>query len=113
MVYSASNTKICVIGGGNIGTQFACAFANRGYSVNILSSRPQMYDGELEIVDENGSVVKGRAALVTSDYAEAVRGCRLILVTHPAFRFGEIASKLLPLVGSGRVICAVPGTGGI
>ena len=91
MKYSASDTGICVIGGGNIGTQFACAFASRGYSVRILSSRPGSYDGELEIVDENGRVTRGRTELVTSDYSEAVKGCRLIFVTHPAFRFGEIA----------------------
>ena len=33
--------KICIVGGGNLGTSMAADFASKGHSVSILTSRPQ------------------------------------------------------------------------
>ena len=33
--------KICIVGGGNLGTSMAADFASKGHTVNILTSRPQ------------------------------------------------------------------------
>lgn len=32
--------KICIVGGGNLGTAMAADFAAKNYAVNILTSRP-------------------------------------------------------------------------
>ena len=56
MSYTPEDTKIAVIGGGNIGTQLACVCASKGYEVRLLSSRPSLFSGDLEIVDENDTV---------------------------------------------------------
>lgn len=112
MIYQPEKTHITVIGGGNIGTQFACKCAQKGYCVNVFSSRPDMYDGSLEIVDEFGNVTNGILDKVTSDICEAIDGCQIIFVTHPAFRLSEIANQLLPYIKKGMVIFVLPGTGG-
>ena len=52
MKYMQKDINISVIGGGNIGTQFACMCASKGYDVYVLSSKPELFDGTLEIVDE-------------------------------------------------------------
>lgn len=39
--------KIAVIGGGNIGTQFACKCASKGYTVNVYTSKPDLFDEKL------------------------------------------------------------------
>lgn len=112
MSYTPENTKIAVIGGGNIGTQLACVCASKGYEVRLLSSKPSLFSGDLEIVDENDNVTRGHVSLVSSSYAEVVSGCRIVFVTHPAFRLKEVADSLLPFVSSDMVICVLPGTGG-
>lgn len=110
--YNPQNTKIAVIGGGNIGTQFACMSASKGYTVKIHSTKPEKYDCELEIINEASEITCGRVACVTADIAEAVRGCNIIIVTHPAFQLKKTADKLLPYVSSETNICVLPGTGG-
>lgn len=107
-----SDMGIAVIGGGNIGTQFACACAARGYKVSVCSSRPECYDGILEMVDEKQHVTTGRVRNVTSSIPEAVEGCDIVFVTHPAFMLQETADAMLPCIREGMIICMLPGTGG-
>ena len=111
-IYAQEQRKIAVIGAGNIGTQFACICASKGYIVNVHSSKPEHFDMELEIVNENNEVVKGKVAKVTSDMGEAVQGCSVLFVTHPAFQLKKTAELILPYVNDGMNICIIPGTGG-
>ena len=112
MIYTPKNTNIAVIGGGNIGTQFACVCASKGYKVNVFSSKPELYDGILEVVDEFEKVTVGKLNKVTSNIEDAVDGCQIIFVTHPAFRLKEVADQLLPYINGDMNICVIPGTGG-
>ena len=113
MQFNPDNTEIAVIGGGNIGTQFACICASKGYKVNVLSSKPDLYDGTLEVIDENDNVTTGVLNLVSSDIGEAVKGCKIIFVTHPAFHLKSVADSLLPYITSDMNIIVLPGTGGV
>ena len=112
MNYTHHNANIAVIGGGNIGTQFACICASKGYRVNLFSSKPEEYDGTLEIADEYENVTVGKLNNVTSDIRAAVDGCRIIFVAYPAFMLKELANKLLPFVKPDMNIGILPGTGG-
>ncbi|MBE6127836.1 MAG: hypothetical protein E7185_01025 [Erysipelotrichaceae bacterium] len=112
MNFNQENTSIAVVGGGNVGTQFACICAAKGYKVNVFSSKPELYNGTLEVVDEYENVTVGRLNKVTADIGEAVDGCQIIIVTHPAFRLRNIADQLLPYIKSDMNICVLPGTGG-
>lgn len=104
--------KIAVIGGGNIGTQFACICAAKGCCVNFHSSKPEQVSSLLEIVNEKNEVISGEINLVTSDMGTAVENCQIVFVTHPAFQLKETASKIRPFVHPEMSICVVPGTGG-
>lgn len=112
MSYTPINTKISIIGGGNIGTQFACKCASKGYCVNIFSSKPKLFSGTLEIIDENGKVTTGRINKASDSIESVLDGCRLVFVTHPAFRLKEVADQILPYVNTEMIICVLPGTGG-
>lgn len=112
MEYSVDKVNIAVIGAGNIGTQFACICASKGYSVNICSSKPELFDGSVTMIDEYGHETTGTINLVSSDIGEVVSDCRIIIVTHPAFRLREIADQILPFIDNKTSIVVVPGTGG-
>lgn len=112
MKYTPEHTNIAVIGGGNIGTQFACVCASKGYKVNVFSSKPELYDGTLEVVDEFEKVTVGKINKVTADIGEAVEGCQIIFVAQPAFMLGSAADKMLPYIKEDMNMCVLPGTGG-
>lgn len=107
-----SYKRISVIGGGNIGTQVACVCASKGCDVTVFSSRPDAYDGTLEIVDENECITAGKIKSVTSSLKDAIEESEFVFVTYPAFKLKELAEEMLPLVKKGIVICVMPGTGG-
>ncbi|MBR4626752.1 MAG: NAD/NADP octopine/nopaline dehydrogenase family protein [Ruminococcus sp.] len=104
--------KITVIGGGNIGTQFACMCAAKGYNVNVFCSKAKQFSDEIEIVNEFEEITCGKISLVTSNLKEAINGCQIVLVTYPAFKLAEIADKMFPFIENGMCICVIPGTGG-
>ena len=104
--------SIAVVGGGNIGTQFACVCAAKGHQVNVFSSKPELYDGTLEVVDEYGNLTVGKLNKVSANIGEAIEGCQIVFVTHPAFRLKEVADQMLPYVSTDMNICVLPGTGG-
>ncbi len=112
MISTLKCSSIAVIGGGNIGTQFACKCASKGYKVNMFSSNPELFDGSLEIVDEFENVVTGKLNKITSDMGEAIKDCQMIFVSHPAFMLREVANRMFPYIKDNMVICVLPGTGG-
>ena len=112
MKYTPENTNIAVIGGGNIGTQFACVCAAKGYRVSVLSSKPELYSGTLEVVDEYEKVTTGKLYKVSADMGEAIEGCHVIFVTLPAFMLRQTADRMLPYIKADMNICVLPGTGG-
>lgn len=111
-IYAPEHLKIAVIGGGNIGTQFACVCSAKGYAVNVYTSKPQAFGKELEVVNETGNIIRGKIANVTSDMGEAIFGCGVVFITYPAFQLKKIADLMLPHVRVDMSICVVPGTGG-
>lgn len=112
MKYTSENTSIAVIGGGNIGTQFACVCASKGYRVNVFSTKPELYDGILEVIDEYEKVTVGRINKVSANIGEAIDGCQIVIVTHPAFLLKDVANQMLPYIRENMNICVIPGTGG-
>ena len=46
--------KVTIVGGGNIGTQFATHFAERGDKVYIRTSKPNKFSKTLSVVNHEG-----------------------------------------------------------
>ena len=105
--------NITVIGAGNIGTQFACVAAAKGYNVTVYSSKPQTFSGTITAVDgDNNIVCTGTPKLVTADIKEALCGADLVFITYPANMFAATQDLILPHIKSGMNIGVIPGTGG-
>lgn len=105
--------SVLIIGGGNIGTYFACAFASKGYKVNIFTSKPGAYGKTLQTVNPNGDVLcRCTPNVVSADIIAAIKNCNTVLITHPSFMFGEDAALLLPHIKPGIQLGIIPGTGG-
>lgn len=105
--------KVCVIGGGNIGTLLAAEFARKGFETVIHTSRPEKWSDTLKVLNPDDSVwFETRNFRVTASLEDAVENAAQIWVVLPSFMFPKIAKELLPLVKAGQMIMCVPGSGG-
>lgn len=105
--------KITIVGGGNIGTQFAVHCAEKGHEVTVYTSQPELYDGYLNVVDDDGAIIhEGRIRLATSDPEQAFCNAELIMVTMPATIMKSIAELIYKHSDSSPIIGVVPGNGG-
>ena len=105
--------KITIVGGGNIGTQFAVHCAEKGHDVIIYTSTPDLFDRHLSIVDDNGSIThEGVISQATYDPELAFRNADLIMVTMPATMMKYIAEIIYDYTDNAPMIGVVPGNGG-
>ncbi len=105
--------NVTIVGGGNIGTQFAVLCGASGHSVTVYTSRPERFRKELTTVDAQRNVLLSTViAGATADPAEACNNAELILVTVPADHMASYAARLLPHIRPGTKIGLIPGTGG-
>lgn len=105
--------KITIIGAGNIGTQFAIEFAEKGHDVTIFASKPSCIKKNLFMVNEVGETTKkGEVKKITNNIKDAVEDAEYIIITYPAFMLKDIADRLFDYVEAGMKIGVIPGTGG-
>lgn len=105
--------KITIYGGGNIGTQFAVHCAEKKHDVIVYTSRPEIYDNQLSIVDDNGKAThEGIISAATNDAETAFRDRDLIFVCVPATLMEKAAKEIYPHSGPDTIIGVVPGSGG-
>ena len=105
--------RITIAGGGNIGTQFAVHCAEKGHEVTVYTSKPELFEGHLNIVDEEGVTKhEGDIKLATYDPEEAFRNAEFIMITLPATMMKDIADTVYEYAPSSALIGVVPGNGG-
>lgn len=105
--------RITIVGGGNIGTQFAVHCAEKNHEVTVYTSTPEIYDGHLNIVNEAGHVThEGDILLATNDPEKAFRNADFIMVTMPSTMMHTIAELIYEYTDAKTIIGVVPGNGG-
>lgn len=105
--------NITIIGGGNVGTQFAAHCAERGHRVIIYCSRPASFSKTITVVNENDEQIhQGDIECATNDEKVAFSDADMIFVTVPANCMQDIADKVYPYLKTGVRIGLMPGIGG-
>lgn len=105
--------RITVVGGGNIGTQFAVHCAEKGHEVIVYTSVPELFCKQLKIVDESGQVThRGDIEFATNDPEKAFRNVDMIIVTLPATMMRDISEIIFEHSDKNTKIGVVPGNGG-
>lgn len=105
--------KITIVGGGNIGTQFAVHCAEKKHEVTVYTSTPEIYQKHLNTVDENGNTThEGDIAEATNNPEVAFRNADFIMVTMPSTMMKSAAEMIYDNSDSHSIIGVVPGNGG-
>lgn len=76
--------NICICGGGNLGHVCAGFLANRGHQVSILTTKPERWASEIEIVAPDGDFV-GKLASVSSEPNEVIPQAEMVFICLPGF----------------------------
>lgn len=105
--------NITIIGGGNIGTQFAVHCAAKGHRVKIFSPKYHLFQKTLQISDQDGHIfLQGDIDIATDDPEKAFADTDLIFITVPAFMMENTANKIERFARKGLFACIAPGLGG-
>lgn len=75
--------KICIVGGGNVGTVLAGFVASRGYGVNVLTDHPESWSSEVDVTDPDGKHFSGCLDCVSADPAAVIPDADIVLVCLP------------------------------
>lgn len=87
--------RICICGGGNIGHVCAGFLANRGHEVSILTTKPERWRSEIEIIAPDGTFT-GKLHKVTSKASEVVPQAEIVLICLPGFAIHDELVKIKP-----------------
>ena len=105
--------KITIAGGGNIGTQFAVHFAEKGHEVIMFTSNPGIFSGSLSIIDKEGNTIhEGKISLATNNPEKAFRGSDAIIITMPPTMMIPLSEMIYENTDESTIIGFVPGNGG-
>lgn len=105
--------KICICGGGALGHVTAAFLSvEDGITVNLLTSRPEMWLHDVEVSLPEGRSIRGHISVISSDPLETVSGADVVLICLPGFLIeGEIA-KIRPYLSPDSYVgCIFSSTG--
>ncbi|MEI6856088.1 NAD/NADP octopine/nopaline dehydrogenase family protein [Psychrilyobacter sp.] len=91
--------KITIVGGGSSAHTVAPLLANLGFTVTILTSKPDLWKKTLkvEFQSENGEVekiVEGKIHLATSDEKVALKDAEIILLCMPVSQYFKVLLRI-------------------
>ena len=115
------NSTVAVLGGGAVGKTVAADCVLGGNHVRICDLEP-FANNTLKDVEKTGITLKGiqknkygfhrsgtaHFDLITTDVAEAVKGCKLIIVAVPSVAHDAFFEKLVPVLEDGMIIHIIP-----
>ena len=104
--------KICILGGGNIGT-LLLADLSKNASVRLFTSKPDIWKNEIEVYDSNNNLkYVGYADIISNNPDKVVTDADIIISTLPSQIFPEIMSIIKPYINPKAWIGIMPGSGG-
>lgn len=98
--------KICICGGGNLGHVCAGFLANRGHQVSILTTKPERWNSELEIVAPDG-IFTGKISLISSKPEEIIPQAEIVLVCLPGYAIHDELVKIKPFLSKEAIVGSV------
>jgi len=105
--------KITVVGGGNIGTQFAVHIAEKGHDVTMFTSNPKIFSEHMSIIDRSGKTIhEGNIYMATNDPHRAFNDADVIIITMPPTMMIPLSELIYENTDADTVIGFVPGNGG-
>ena len=98
--------KICICGGGNLGHVCAGFLANRGHQVSILTTKPERWNSELEIMAPDG-IFTGKISQMSAKPEEVIPLAEVALVCLPGYAIHDELVKIKPYLSKEAIVGSV------
>jgi len=98
--------KICICGGGNLGHVCAGFLANRGHQVSILTTQPERWNPEIEIVAPDG-IFTGQLSKISSKPEETIPQADLVFVCLPGYAIYNELVKIRHFLSKETIVGSV------
>ena len=98
--------KICICGGGNLGHVCAGFLANRGHQVSILTTKPERWNSELEIMAPDG-IFTGKISQMSAKPEEVIPQAEVALVCLPGYAIHDELVKIKPYLSKEAIVGSV------
>lgn len=106
--------KICIVGGGNIGTYVAVYAKRKNCKVSLFVSDEAKFNKTISVENLDASeTYSAEIDCITSNLKLAMSGADVVFVTYPAFMFEKFAKQILSEASAKTTLCFLPGTGGV
>jgi len=99
--------KICICGGGNLGTVIAGVAAARGYKVDMLTRSPERWSQTVAVTDPEGKCFRGNLNRVSADPEDVIPGSGIVLVCLPATAMSEELRRIKLFLDKGAAVGSV------
>lgn len=106
--------KLCIIGGGNIGTLLAGDMGTKEYiSLRMFTSKPEKWSNEIEVysIDDNIEYVS-KIDIISNNPKDVIADADIIISTLPSHVFPKTIEKIKPFIKPGTWLGVMPGSGG-
>lgn len=107
--------KICVVGGGHIGTTLTCYIkhVHPEYQVSLYTRRPELFSEEIKCNDiEQAISYNVHPDHITNDASVAAKDADIIYIALPHFAIEKAFEDIAPHVSKTAYIGVLPGGGG-
>lgn len=107
--------KVCIVGGGNIGTTLACyiKYTNPSKCITLLTRRPKSFSQKIECSDwERKKSYSVSLDCISGDPLTASAGADIVFVALPHFAVEKAFRDIAPYVSEKAFIGVLPGGGG-
>ena len=107
--------KVCIVGGGNIGTALACYIKHIDdrKRVSLLTNHPRQFSKELKCNDiEQRITYVAELDVVSDDASLAADKADIVFIALPHFAVEKAFEDIAPYVADSALIGVLPGGGG-
>ena len=100
--------KICICGGGSLGTVCAGVFSSiNGVEVNLLTQHPKKWAERIKVVDLNNTIFSGKLNIVSNSSEIVIKGCDIILLCLPGYLIEETLIKIKPFLDNKTMVGSI------
>lgn len=107
--------KICIVGGGHIGTTLSCYFKNAypEHQVSLFTRRPESFSKELRCNDIEQAVSYSVSLdVISNDPSKAAKDADIVFIALPHFAVEKAFRDISPHVARKAMVGVLPGGGG-
>ena len=107
--------RICIVGGGNIGTALACYLKHTDPSshISLFTGKPELFSEVIKCNDwEGGFSYEEKIDCISGDPAQAADRADIVYIALPHFAVEKAFADIAPYVSDEAYIGVLPGGGG-